>query len=311
MPSPVLFTIWFWHFFLICALQNESSNDTEEQSSYVEPAQPVEQDSQPAERDTYLIEECLSNKYTHKSCKKVFCHPWERCVEGKCLCKLPYQCPKNGTSVCSTTGKNFYTYCHLKSFECQRSEAKFLNKGKCMSTGINISFFQKVSVIHLFDYWKSSNKSLTLRCNLSSEDLQVFFQDRNCYLHLIWSWYIWKSSRLKAIMSVLRKICSNTLSFWSPTYCSFHMNSGCQQHTLGLVSSCAVFPLHTSIEYNFIREFFNFFFFFLETFKISLVYNDSHLLQVKPVNNEDLFVCDSMWTMNEANVACRHLGFEL
>lgn len=77
-------------------------------------------------------------------------------------------------------------------------------------------FFQKVSVIHLFDYWKSSNKSLTLRCNLSSEDLQVFFQDRNCYLHLIWSWYIWKSSRLKAIMSVLRKTCSNTLKLLIP-----------------------------------------------------------------------------------------------
>ncbi|OXB68166.1 hypothetical protein ASZ78_012264 [Callipepla squamata] len=166
VQSLVLFTGWFWYFFLICALQNAASNISEEQFSHVEPAQPVEQDSPPAERDTYLIEECVSNKYTHKSCKKVFCHPWERCVEGKCLCKLPYQCPKNGTSVCSTTGRHFLTYCHLKSYECQRPEAKFLNTGKCVS-------------------------------------------------------------------------------------------------------------------------------------------------EVKPVNNEDLFVCDSKWTMNEANVACRHLGFEL
>ncbi|NXX88919.1 CFAI factor, partial [Centropus bengalensis] len=129
------------------------------------------------------IEECLNNQYTHKSCKKVFCHPWERCVEGKCLCKLPYQCPKNGSSVCSTNGKNFHTYCHLKSYECQRPEVKFLHKGKCMSEG---------------------------------------------------------------------------------------------------------------------------------TFAISVDHGGSSLLRVKPVNQKnDFFVCDSEWTMNEANVACRHLGFDL
>ncbi|NWI33495.1 CFAI factor, partial [Sula dactylatra] len=127
--------------------------------------------------------ECLSNQYTHKSCQKVFCHPWERCVEGKCLCKLPYQCPKNGSSVCSTNGKYFHTYCHLKSYECQRPEAKFLHKGKCMSE---------------------------------------------------------------------------------------------------------------------------------ETFSVSVGHGYSSLLRVKPVNEtNDFFVCDSEWTMNEANVACRHLGFEL
>ncbi|NXL31910.1 CFAI factor, partial [Glaucidium brasilianum] len=126
--------------------------------------------------------ECLSNKYTHKSCEKVFCHPWERCVEGKCLCKLPYQCPKNGTSVCSTNGKYFRTYCHLKSYECQRPEAKFLHKGKCMSE---------------------------------------------------------------------------------------------------------------------------------ETFSISVGNGDSSLLRVKPLNQKNhIPVCDSEWTMNEANVACKHLGFE-
>ncbi|KAM9236549.1 complement factor I isoform 2-T2 [Leptosomus discolor] len=138
---------------------------------------------QPAEQDTYLIGECLSNKYTHKSCDKVFCHPWERCVEGKCLCKLPYQCPKNGSSVCSTNGRYFHTYCHLKTYECVRPEAKFLHKGKCMSE---------------------------------------------------------------------------------------------------------------------------------ETFSISVGHEDSSLLRVKPVNQKnDMFVCDSGWTMNEANVACKHLGFEL
>ncbi|NXM35076.1 CFAI factor, partial [Oxyruncus cristatus] len=126
--------------------------------------------------------ECLSNQYTHKSCKKVFCHPWERCVEEKCLCKLPYQCPKNGSSVCSTNGKNFLTYCQLKSYECQQPKAKFLHKGKCMPE---------------------------------------------------------------------------------------------------------------------------------ETFSVSLDHGHSSLLQVKPVNQEDnSFVCATEWTMNEANVACKDLGFE-
>ncbi|XP_068258946.1 complement factor I [Nyctibius grandis] len=161
--------------FCFCGSENAASNAEENQLQQVEPAQPAEQ-------DTYLIGECLSNQYTHKSCEKVFCHPWERCVEGKCLCKLPYQCPKNGSSVCSTNGKHFHTYCHLKSYECQRPEAKFLHKGKCMSE---------------------------------------------------------------------------------------------------------------------------------ETFSISVGHGDSSLLRVKPVNRKnDIFVCDSEWTMNEANVACRHLGFD-
>lgn len=117
----------------MCALQNATSSAEENHSQQVKPAQP-------AERDKYLIEECLGNRYTHKSCKKVFCHPWERCVEGKCLCKLPYQCPKNGSAVCSTSGKTFRTYCQLKSYECQQPRAKFLHKGTCMPEGINTSF---------------------------------------------------------------------------------------------------------------------------------------------------------------------------
>ncbi|XP_065490577.1 complement factor I [Caloenas nicobarica] len=171
VPVFLVFLSLFW----FCGSENAASNAEENQFEQVEPAQPAEQ-------DLYLIEECLSNQYTHKSCEKVFCHPWERCVEGKCLCKLPYQCPKNGSSVCSANGRYFHTYCQLKSYECQRPEAKFLHKGKCASK---------------------------------------------------------------------------------------------------------------------------------ETFAISVDHGDSHLLQVKPVHQKNaMFVCGSEWTMNEANVACRHLGFE-
>ncbi|XP_048365819.1 complement factor I [Sphaerodactylus townsendi] len=82
-------------------------------------------------RKNYLIEECLNNSYTINSCNKVFCQPWQRCMGGTCSCKLPYQCPKNGTSVCSMEGKTFRTYCQLKSYECQRHNSKFRSRGNC------------------------------------------------------------------------------------------------------------------------------------------------------------------------------------
>lgn len=78
---------------------------------------------------------CLTEKYTHLSCSKVFCQPWQKCIDGTCICKLPYQCPKNGTAVCSTNGKTYPTYCQQKSVECLRPGAKFLNTGACTSQG--------------------------------------------------------------------------------------------------------------------------------------------------------------------------------
>ncbi|CAI5784511.1 complement factor I [Podarcis lilfordi] len=82
--------------------------------------------------NTYLIEECVNNGYTQNSCEKVFCQPWQRCVDGSCFCKLPYQCPKNGTLVCSTE-KRTLNYCQLKSLECQRKKSRFMNRGRCSS----------------------------------------------------------------------------------------------------------------------------------------------------------------------------------
>lgn len=85
-------------------------------------------------------EKCLTEKYTHLSCHKVFCQPWQKCIDGTCICKLPYQCPKNGTAVCSTNGKSYLTYCQQKSLECLRPEAKFLHNGTCISGGhFNVS----------------------------------------------------------------------------------------------------------------------------------------------------------------------------
>ncbi|KAM6441318.1 complement factor I-like [Liasis olivaceus] len=82
-------------------------------------------------QESYLIEECVKNNYTDHSCEKGFCQPWQKCVEGTCLCKLPYQCPKNGTKVCSSNGRSFLNYCQLKSFECRYTLSKFMSRGSC------------------------------------------------------------------------------------------------------------------------------------------------------------------------------------
>ncbi|XP_020857004.1 complement factor I isoform X2 [Phascolarctos cinereus] len=85
--------------------------------------------------EVLLDEKCLQENYTRQSCEKVFCHPWEKCIEGSCLCKLPYQCPKAVMPVCSNTGKTYNNYCQLKSHECLHPKTKFLLNGTCHSQG--------------------------------------------------------------------------------------------------------------------------------------------------------------------------------
>ena len=99
----------------ICVLQATSTSDTSQED--------------------LVDKKCLTEKFTHLSCHKVFCQPWQRCIDGACVCKLPYQCPKNGTPVCSVNGKSYPTYCQQKSLECLQPEAKFLNNGTCTANG--------------------------------------------------------------------------------------------------------------------------------------------------------------------------------
>nr|XP_023683439.1 complement factor I isoform X1 [Paramormyrops kingsleyae] len=70
--------------------------------------------------------ECLNKKFTLRSCQKVFCPPWMRCLNGRCECKLPYQCPREGAAqVCSTQGRTYISYCQLKAVDCLRDTALF------------------------------------------------------------------------------------------------------------------------------------------------------------------------------------------
>ncbi|XP_063774851.1 complement factor I isoform X2 [Pseudophryne corroboree] len=69
---------------------------------------------------------CWDEKHTSDSCYKVFCNPWKRCYNGKCICKLPYQCPKNKTfDPCTDAGKMYLTFCQLKSAECSNQGIRF------------------------------------------------------------------------------------------------------------------------------------------------------------------------------------------
>ncbi|XP_058887774.1 complement factor I isoform X1 [Acipenser ruthenus] len=83
--------------------------------------------AKPQLEDTYLQnDECLGKKFTYKSCQKVFCPPWMRCIKGDCVCKLPYQCPKGtGSPACATDARSYRSYCQVKSFECSRGTVKF------------------------------------------------------------------------------------------------------------------------------------------------------------------------------------------
>lgn len=91
-------------------------------------------------QEELVDQKCLLQKYTHRSCNKVFCQPWQRCIEGTCICKLPYQCPRAGTPVCAMNGRSYPTYCHQKSFECLHPEIKFSHNGTCAAEGkFNVS----------------------------------------------------------------------------------------------------------------------------------------------------------------------------
>ncbi|XP_029610529.1 complement factor I [Salmo trutta] len=68
-------------------------------------------------------EGCLDKKYTRLSCQRVFCPPWMRCVEGRCVCKLPYLCPKDGMApVCGHDGRTYLSYCQAMAVSCRSKQ---------------------------------------------------------------------------------------------------------------------------------------------------------------------------------------------
>ncbi|ELV13709.1 Complement factor I [Tupaia chinensis] len=113
-------------------------------------------------------EECLAHRYTHLSCTKVFCQPWQKCIDGACVCKLPYQCPKNGSAVCSDNGRSYPTYCQQKSLECLRPGAKFSNSGPCTEGGkFTVSLYGNASAEGLVEVKLVGQDQKTFLCKRS------------------------------------------------------------------------------------------------------------------------------------------------
>ncbi|MBN3303814.1 complement factor I [Amia ocellicauda] len=79
--------------------------------------------SEPKLEDDYLDlkGECMTKGFSNLSCQKMFCPPWMRCINGECLCKVPYQCPKVGSRVCGSDGRSYLSFCQLKAVGCKKN----------------------------------------------------------------------------------------------------------------------------------------------------------------------------------------------
>ncbi|XP_056420642.1 complement factor I isoform X2 [Hyla sarda] len=109
---------------------------------------------------------CWEKKYTINSCHKVFCAPWQRCVDGKCICKLPYQCSRNKTiGACSESNKAFLSYCQLKSAECTNSKYRFASESPCSG---KFELFLKNS------NGEKTNKEGLVKIRLPKQDKEFF-----------------------------------------------------------------------------------------------------------------------------------------
>ncbi|TNM93926.1 hypothetical protein fugu_002102 [Takifugu bimaculatus] len=105
-----------------------------------------------ADREPFLgPPECLQRRYTRQSCDLVFCPPWERCLDGQCLCKVPYQCPsENVTAVCGRDGRNYRSYCQLMAVSCRTKSPKFSHFGQNCAASFSSSILPDSEVVRVF-----------------------------------------------------------------------------------------------------------------------------------------------------------------
>eukprot|EP00066_Takifugu_rubripes_P029447 XP_011618713.1 PREDICTED: complement factor I [Takifugu rubripes] len=95
--------------------------------------------------------ECLQRRYTRQSCDLVFCPPWERCLDGQCLCKVPYQCPsENVTAVCGRDGRNYRSYCQVMAVSCRTKSPKFSHFGQNCAASFSSSILPDSEVVRVF-----------------------------------------------------------------------------------------------------------------------------------------------------------------
>ncbi|XP_059397295.1 complement factor I-like [Carassius carassius] len=95
--------------------------------------------------------QCLKQKYTWLSCSKVFCPPWRRCIEGQCVCKMPYKCPRQ-QNTCTQEGPVYYSMCQANAISCRTKTPTFSHfSPSCKATDkvtVSVSDSQNVVVIN-------------------------------------------------------------------------------------------------------------------------------------------------------------------
>ncbi|KAF4078388.1 hypothetical protein AMELA_G00198730 [Ameiurus melas] len=100
-----------------------------------------------------LSQECVSEKHTRLSCDKVFCLPWQRCIKGQCVCKIPYQCPRIRPAVCGLDKRNYLSLCHAQAIACRDNRPVFSHYtmlGTCEeSFEVSLEVLKNEQVVHV------------------------------------------------------------------------------------------------------------------------------------------------------------------
>uniref|UniRef100_A0A3Q0RF01 trypsin n=1 Tax=Amphilophus citrinellus TaxID=61819 RepID=A0A3Q0RF01_AMPCI len=91
------------------------------------------------ESDEFL--ESFTCGYTRASCDVAFCPPWERCFEGRCICKLPYLCPTEILNpVCGHNNRTYRSYCQVMALSCRTKKSLMSHFGE--NCGENLQKFR-------------------------------------------------------------------------------------------------------------------------------------------------------------------------
>ncbi|XP_015831712.3 complement factor I [Nothobranchius furzeri] len=103
--------------------------------------------------DEYLGE-CQNKRLTRDSCGLAFCLPWQRCIDGQCTCKPPYQCPMEGMKpVCGNNNRNYRSFCQAMALSCRTKKPLFSHFGEQCNANVKkfeSSLDNETGVVRIF-----------------------------------------------------------------------------------------------------------------------------------------------------------------
>lgn len=182
----------------------------------------------------------MSTRLSRLSCERVFCLPWQRCIEGQCSCKPPYLCPFEGVEpVCGQDSRNYRSYCQVWVLQSIRTLFPL--------------FFFGLFCLFLTPWWCVS-QAMAVSCLTR-----------------------------KTRMSHFGQLCSGSSTPTHSKQCKYI----CCWITSGLFFSL------TAVEFPKFQ---------------SLIHEDTGVVVISLPSDgdrEDVLVCNELWDMAAANVACR------